>query len=329
MLQWQTLGELPAFTRSAALAGGVLYAIGPNKRDTVAFDLASGVCSSVPPSNRHKPTSTLAAVDELLILIGTKGIVSAYDPGQRSWSDAGTLRQPMFRSAVAAVGGVVYVIGGRVHSERGAAAMRQIERFDPAAGDSETVALLPHPTSDCQVAVRPDGVGIDILGGDWIEGASRLGEPNATVLDEWLRFDASTHRLTEEGVLLQAVSRGGAVRDARSRLYVAGGNDQAVSIYDPEAGRWDTDRPLPSPGAYADAFVHEGRLIVSQSDSVQAAALDLPASEITPPPPVAPTGAEFVVVAGGEAGPFATREEAERVALELLRAGLSAEIRER
>jgi hypothetical protein len=176
--------------------------------------------------------------------------------------------------------------------------------------------------SDCHVAVRPDGVGIDILGGDWIEGASRLGEPNATVLAEWLRFDATTHRLVEEGELPQAVSRGGAARDAQGRLYVIGGNDQAVSIFDPGAERWDTDHPLPSPGAYADAFVREDRLIVSQSDSVHAAALDAPAA-------AASVGAGFVVIAAGEAGPFATREQAERVALELLRAGLSAEIRAR
>lgn len=328
MLQWQTLGEIPAFTRSAALAGCLLYAIGPNKRDTVAFDLAGGGASPVPASNRHKPTATLAVVDDVLVLIGSKGIVSAYDPAQRSWSDAGTLRQPMFRTGVAAVGGVLYVVGGRVHSERGAAAMRQIERFDPATGRSETVGLLPHPASDCHVAVRADGVGIDILGGDWIEGASRLGEAEATVLAEWLRFDAVSHQLSQEGELPQPVSRGGAARDAHGRLYVVGGADRAVSVFDPAAGRWQSEHPLPSTGAYADAFVMDGRLIVSQSDSVHAATLD--SSVSAPAPPVArPAGTGFVVVAGGEAGPFATREQAERVALELLRAGLSAEIRER
>ena len=67
MLQWQTLGELPAFTRSAALAGGLLYAIGPNKRDTVAFDIATATVSPVPASNRHKATATLASVDDLVL----------------------------------------------------------------------------------------------------------------------------------------------------------------------------------------------------------------------------------------------------------------------
>ncbi len=328
MLQWQTLGKLPAFTRSAALANGVLYAIGPNKRDTVAFDIATATVSPVPASNRHKATATLASVDDLVLLIGTKGIVSAYDPEQRSWADVGTLRQPMFRTTAATAGGALYLFGGRVHSERGAAALRQVERFDLATGSSETVALLPHPVSDCHAAVRPDGVGIDILGGDWIDGASRLGDPNATVLDDWLRFDSTTHQLEEAGTLPQAVSRGAAAWVAPDRLYLVGGNDESVAMYDSAGGGWQTDRPLPSPGAYADAFVHEGRLIVSQSDSVQAAAPIAPATAPPPPQPT-PLGTEFVVIAGGEAGPFATREEAERVALELLRAGLSAEIKQR
>ena len=329
MLQWQTLCELPAFSRSAALVGDTLYVIGPNKRDTVAVDVRSGAVTPIPAGKHHKRTATLAAAGETLLLFGAKGVVQSYDRAARKWSDAGKLRQPMFRTSAAAVGDAVYLVGGRVHSERGARAMREIERFDIATGTSESAGLLPLTLSDCQVAVRPADRTIDIIGGAWVEGSSIVSESKSSPQTQWITFDPATHRMTERDPLPQPVAEGAAVWDGDASLYLVGGAEQQVLVFSPASGQWESERPLPEPGSFAEAFIVDEQLIAVQSGSVHVAQLEARSAPPTNAPSQGMHRRSSLCGRAGEAGPFATLEEAEHAALEFLRAGLSAEIEER
>ncbi len=337
MIRWQTLGEVPAFSRSAALVGGVVYAIGPHKRDTVAFDLSTGQAEPIPPMANHKRSATLvAAGDTLLAVTGNRnqGVVQAYDAQTRSWSQVGTLRTQVFSTSAVAFGDGVFLIGGREHSERGAKSVSDIERYDVAGGTSELVAVLPRALSDVHVALRANEPVIDVLGGDFVEGGRGMsfGGSEAETVSDWHGFYPETGdvRIAGTGKTPRPVSEGGAVWDAHGRLYLVAGADRAVYLFDVARNSWEADRPLDEPGAYADAFLHDGRVIVIHGGKVRATDIEA-ASPVAPPPaPTAATsaGGGWIVRARGEAGPFATREEAEAAALGFLRQGLAAEIDE-
>ncbi len=326
MLEWRKLADLPAFTRSAALVGSTLYAIGPNKRDTVAVDLESGAVERLPAPKHHNMGATLAALGDQCLLIGSKGNVMVYDPAQHSWQSAGKLREQMVRTSTAASGGALYLFGGRQHPGLAARALRSIERFDLDTGTAVAAGTLPRPLSDCLVAARNDGT-IDVLGGDYVDSGVRVGPAPETVMADWFTFDPSSGVTAEHGTAPRPLTRGGAVW-ACGILYLLGGDDERVASYDPATGRWQEERPLPAPGAYADAFVRGTTIVAVQGNAVSVAELSPGPATTTVAPAPATEGAEaFVVRVQGDAGPYPTREEAERMALEFLRAGLTAEIR--
>ncbi len=160
------------------------------------------------------------------------------DGPRGTWQAAAPLaRGPRQETAVVALGGEIYVLGG---FNDAAAVVPTVEAYDPETNTWRDRADLPVRLHHANAAV----VGNNI----WIVGFLTGGRftPDGRIY----RYDAAQDSWSEQGRMPEGTDRGAsAVGVLRGRIYVAGGlRGGAVSdfsAFDPESGEWETLPPLP------------------------------------------------------------------------------------
>lgn len=217
-------------------------------------------------------------------------------------------------TAVVALGGKVYVLGGFTETGGIVAA---VQVFDPAACAWSMGPDLPKPIHHANAAVV-DGT-IYVLGA--LEAINFTAIP-----DVWAWNPATDAAWAARAAMPAGTQRGSAVTGAiDGKLYVAGGlrggaavND--VSVYDPSADAWTTGLPaLPAPRDHGCGGVAGGKLYVLGGRQASITSQAATAYEFTPgggwaeraPMPTARGGTacgvvgERIVVVGGEGNPAA------------------------
>jgi N-acetylneuraminic acid mutarotase len=153
--------------------------------------------------------------------------ILAYDPAKDTWRTAGTLPYPVRGPTMAAVGNLIYVIGGFRDNPFDPGADLQI--FDPATGT--VVAGPPMPTPRGGVAVVVLNNRIHAIGGVYTGSDPILGEwTNAHEV-----FDPVTGSWSS--LAPGALGGHGAVA-VNGKIYVAGGPSSSLDTYDPASDSW-------------------------------------------------------------------------------------------
>jgi N-acetylneuraminic acid mutarotase len=156
-------------------------------------------------------------------------------------------------AAVAAVDGMVYVIGGRANGVlKTAAVENSVEVYDPAA--NTWTALAPKPTG-----VVNDEAGV-IGGIIYVPGGGVLEAYNPAT-NTWLTRAA-----------MPAVVSSGTVAVVGNRLYVLGGKVEGVVgggcyVYDQPSNTWSTCAPMTYARQSAGVGVIEGKIYVYGGDA--------------------------------------------------------------
>jgi N-acetylneuraminic acid mutarotase len=224
---WRRLATLPQARHHVALAaeGGVIYAIG-------------GFSGGFPRWQ--------AQAD-----------VFVYDPAADQWRGGVPLPAPRAEGVTAAVGGKLYVIGGRMRASAEASHFNDhedtalTEVFDTSAGRWSRAAAAPTARNSAASAVI-DGK-IYVVGGRQAirQPDGSLRQVNVATLEV---FDPATGQWTTRAPMPQA--QGGLAAAAYAgKLFVFGGEqwvpEQKVFaeawVYDPAADRWSALPPLPTP----------------------------------------------------------------------------------
>ncbi|MFP6664719.1 MAG: kelch repeat-containing protein [Deltaproteobacteria bacterium] len=276
---WQTLAPLAGGARqehpTLAFAGeiwifGGFSGSGQVLDSVAAYDPLRGSWRSdiapLPVPMHHANVAAVAGkiyVTGFLRAVGfaADGRVFEYDPGEDTWTEkssmpAGTQRGA---SAVAAIGGRIYVAGGLRNGTQA-----DFSVYDPAADSWEILTDVPSALEHAAVGAV-DGV-LYLLGGrdGGITGVSAAVHAYDTASGEWaLRADIPTPRGGVAGAVL-----GG-------RIYVLGGEGNPapgsrgvfddVEVYDPVSNTWEVLAPMPFPrhgmgaaGLFGQIFVPGG-----------------------------------------------------------------------
>jgi N-acetylneuraminic acid mutarotase len=160
-------------------------------------------------------------------------IFERFDPGANEWTTLAPLPEAVRAGAAAAVGRVVYVIGGT--TERGGG--RQVFAYDVRRAAWRRRAPLPAPRFN-HAAVALGGK-VYVLGG--FSGTDER--------DDVFVYDPAVDRWSRERSLPRPVHAFGAAV-FRRQIWVLGGRRgeavlREVSIYDPVSGRWRRGPPMP------------------------------------------------------------------------------------
>jgi hypothetical protein len=188
-----------------------------------------------------KDDFAVATVDGLIYtfggMTGSRGTVlddaAVYDPGADAWRSLPPLPTPRRSVRAAAIGPIIYVVGGV--TANGATAI--VETFDTRSGTWAPSVAMPTPRYGVGLAAA-EGVLVAI-------GGFRDGEALSTVE----RYDPEEGRWFAAAPMPTARTHP-AVAVVEGRIYVLGGETggaslTTVEIYDPILDRWTTGPPLP------------------------------------------------------------------------------------
>lgn len=190
-----------------------------------------------------------------------------YDPETEAWSEAPSMPDGFHRGAagVAAIGDVVYVVGGLAAGQ----ATSAVHAFDTVSGAWRRLPDLPGPPRDHMAAAAVDGLLVVAGGRD-----GRIGAHVARV-DVFDPVSETWRRGAD-----MPTSRGGVAAAAGDgRLYVIGGEGDPsrasgvfpqVEVYDVACDRWRRLGEMPDPRHGTGAAVIEGWLYVPGGAAVQA-----------------------------------------------------------
>ncbi|MEW5854417.1 MAG: kelch repeat-containing protein [Myxococcota bacterium] len=159
---------------------------------------------------------------------------------------------PRQETAVAALGGEIYVVGG---FDEANAVVADVEAYDPATDTWRTIAPLPEPLHHCNAAA--------VDGRLYVVGCLGGGNFGATGIT--LEYDPAANMWTTRAPMPAGTERGSsAVGVVRSKVYVAGGlrgsSVTDFSSYDTATNTWEILPPMPVPrdhlvgGAVGDTF---------------------------------------------------------------------------
>ena len=237
-------GRLPAPSsdHAAAALGGTAYVVGgftgARWLDTIVAWKPGGparIVAHLPVTLRY--TAVAAAAEKLVIAGGSleQGRASAavfeFDPKRRRVTRIGTLPAPTTHAAAAALGGVVYVVGGRGDARD--SQTRRIVAIDVAKRKLRPAGTLDAPRSD--LAAAPLRKGLLLAGGRGPEGTeATLSElvpapARAAQQSTWLA------PRTPAGDVYAFTARGlaPAARSALPRVYVPNSESNTVDVIDP------------------------------------------------------------------------------------------------
>lgn len=194
---WKALAAMPTRRNAAAAveAGGKIYVIGGNQ-------LPEGAPNSGPASN--------------LIVVGTN---EAYDPATNKWESRSAMPTPRNHPAIGAVGGKIYVIGGRIGAPNvanfSAEATNVVEEYDPATDRWRVMSKMPTARSGHGWATYQGF--IYVAGGELrdyhMDAVLRDVEAFDPAADQWFRLPPMT--TARHGVNVAAIG---------NRLYIIGGH---------------------------------------------------------------------------------------------------------
>lgn len=195
--EWSPLAAMPSKrgAASAAVVDGKIYVIGG------AGIVPDTVDTAIQAKRRH----------------AVLGNVEEYDPKTDTWRARSALPTPRNHAAVGAIGGKIYVIGGRIASAFGedGSDTDVVEAYDPARDLwSRPLERMPNPRSAAGAAMWRNRV--VIAGG---EQSSAKGVAIAAAIDS---YDPGKNQWSPLPPLPEP-RRGSAVGLIGDRLYVAGG----------------------------------------------------------------------------------------------------------
>lgn len=199
---------------------------------TEVYDPATNTWTNLAPMNHPRGGGVPAsgAVNGMLYAAGgdTSGTTEVYDPVSNTWTDVAPMPSPRFYVGGAAIGSVLYVVGG--HNASGTVD-NTVYAYDTASNTWSTKAPLPTPRMNPTVAVV-DGI-------LYVVGGSQHSSGYNIQLDTVEAYNPSTDEWTTEASIPGCREQAAATA-SRKHLYVAGGLKQdgcTSSFYN------DTDIP--------------------------------------------------------------------------------------
>lgn len=234
------------------------------------FNICEGTWDAIPPMATARRLCAAAVACGCLYIIGGEyeespswfadsparyyqqlDTAECFDPFEGRWRTLPTMPTARAGCAAAAVGGLVYVFGGRV----GESVCARTERFDINVGRWERVPNLPTARSGCAAAALAGD--LHVIGGKGPHGdILTVVERFAQRLGRWQRLPPMT---TPRSACMSGVLRG--------KLYVVGGFDgvqgvSACECFDPETSTWEQQAPMTTWRIGAAAAVARGKLYV-------------------------------------------------------------------
>ncbi|HYS56191.1 MAG TPA: kelch repeat-containing protein [Thermoanaerobaculia bacterium] len=215
--------------------------------------LAAIWVSLVPLQSARQELAVASANGKVYAIGGISGTsvlasVEQYDPIANRWQFVAPLPEPLHHSAAAAIGDILYVMGG--YRTLNFDPTSVVYRYDPRIDVWSRVASLPSPRGAAAAAA--------IDGRIYVAG----GSPGADVLTA---YDPLTDRWTTLMPMPTAREHLAAV-GAGGKLYVAGGrtsrNINALEMYDPISNLWTPLAPLPTARSGIAAAVIDNRIYV-------------------------------------------------------------------
>ncbi len=165
--------------------------------------------------------------------------VFSYDPATDKWQTLAPLSAPRGAIALAAVGGMIHAIGGRIMGEQGTLPTHDV--YNPATNSWRAAAPLPTSRDHAGVFVV-DGK-IHVIGGRTGESTTNVGLHDI--------YDPATDKWTS-GPPMPTPRSSGAFVEYHGLLFIAGGECNMgktydhVEAYDIKGNRWLTFPPLPA-----------------------------------------------------------------------------------
>jgi N-acetylneuraminic acid mutarotase len=191
---FRRLPRLPERLDHVALVGvdGALYVIGGFRGSLPVasawrFDPGSRRWTALPPMRVARGAPAAAAVgDRIFVVGGSRGgrdeprssaVLEVFDVRTGRWSRGPDMPTARHHHGAAALGGRIYVAGGRTDDDLSTDA---VERFDPATGRWERLASLPLGVGGLAVVSTPRDV-VAVGGGDdrehWVTPATWAFRP--------------------------------------------------------------------------------------------------------------------------------------------------------
>jgi N-acetylneuraminic acid mutarotase len=265
---WSTGMVMPTIRTELAVAehGGRIYVAGgyggPSAFEGYDPDSNAWVQLADLPVPLDHPS--LAAGGGLIYLTGGDGAaLYSYDPAKDEWVDRPPMIYPRYAAAMVALGDELFVIGGTGPADT------VLQRYNRLSGEWSEGAELS-VTRDHVAAVVRDGK-IYALG-----GRAGLGVMHTSVEI----YDPVANTWTP-GTAMQESRSGFGAAVIGGQIYVAGGEvlelpafsvRDTVERFDPAAGQWHFEAPLPSPLHGIGATTWDGRFLIFGGASEPAAA---------------------------------------------------------
>jgi N-acetylneuraminic acid mutarotase len=187
--EYRSLPDLPEKVNHAAFVGdrGALYVIGGYKDDqptasTWRFAPETGRWTALKPMHVPRGSPAAAVIADRIYVVGGAEVdrrgprpssaLEIYDLDTGEWTRGPDMPTARHHHGAAAVGGVLFVVGGRA---AGDLSVDAVERFDPASDQWERLAPLPLGAGGLAV-VSVAGMVVAIGGGDdeesWVTPAT-------------------------------------------------------------------------------------------------------------------------------------------------------------
>jgi N-acetylneuraminic acid mutarotase len=169
--------------------------------------------------------------------------VYSYDPATDQWKTLAPLSAPRGAVALAAAGGLIHAIGGRIIGEENTLAIHEV--YNPATNSWGPAAALP---------IARDHAGVFVVDGKVHLIGGRTGEATANVGLHDV-YDPATDKWTS-ALPMPTPRSSGAFADYRGLLFFAGGECRTgagaktydeVEAYDTKGDRWLKFASLPTP----------------------------------------------------------------------------------
>lgn len=219
---------------AAGLAAGLVAAVASGQNGQWVDEPGLGIPRQ--ESGAARVGDGVYVVGGLSAPFASLALVQRFDLVTRTWSAVAPLPDVRDHAGVAAVGGLVYAVGGFRTSDSTIRA--ELFAYDPASNAWSTRAPLPEPCF-APAAVALDGK-LFVFGGESASGTQRTTYAYDPSTDQWSRrADMPTAREH-----LNAVAVGGFA-------HVIGGRTSFVATaaherYDPASDSWQTLAPLPT-----------------------------------------------------------------------------------
>lgn len=284
---WARLPDLPEhLTHSAVVVDGTTIWFvggyvgdhpGPATRSVWRFDTVSRTYSRGPQLPAPRGAGAAAVVGRQLHFFGGTSRVagSTADPdeqdhwvlpldGGTAWSNRAPLPNPRNHMASAAVGGLIYAIGGQHNENENTGLQSDVHRFDPATNAWTKVASLPRARSHIVAVVR-DGHILVLGGTNPGNTASSDVTAYSPAADAWTKLPSLPGgRKTPVAGLVGGV------------VYLSGGSHATNTYAGRFAARWESGPAMPvALGEVAGGLIGSTLYLVGESSNATVA-LDMP-----------------------------------------------------